>query len=63
MLGGVLIRGIRLMDLEKLPSVASNIKRGSLRGLMRTGGASGGGLLISCHCDRATLRWWRRAAW
>ena len=30
--GGVLIRGIRLADLEKLPSVAKNIKQGTLRG-------------------------------
>ncbi|MGC1465342.1 MAG: lipoprotein-releasing ABC transporter permease subunit [Pseudolabrys sp.] len=30
--GGVLIRGIRLMDLEKLPSVAKNIKQGTLTG-------------------------------
>src|SRR5690242_5570087 len=30
--GGVLIRGIRLMDLEKLPSVANNIKQGTLKG-------------------------------
>jgi lipoprotein-releasing system permease protein len=30
--GGVLIRGIRLADLEKLPSVAKNIKQGTLAG-------------------------------
>jgi lipoprotein-releasing system permease protein len=30
--GGVLVRGIRLMDLEKLPSVINNIKQGSLGG-------------------------------
>ena len=30
--GGVLIRGIRLTDLEKLPSVANNIKQGTLDG-------------------------------
>jgi lipoprotein-releasing system permease protein len=30
--GGVLIRGIRLSDLEGLPSVAKNIKQGSLAG-------------------------------
>jgi lipoprotein-releasing system permease protein len=30
--GGVLVRGIRLQDLEKLPSVAKNIKQGSLDG-------------------------------
>src|ERR1700749_2152151 len=30
--GGVLVRGIRLADLQKLPSVAKNIKQGSLDG-------------------------------
>ena len=30
--GGVLVRGIRLQDLEKLPSVAKNIKQGTLKG-------------------------------
>ena len=30
--GGVLVRGIRLKDLEKLPSIANNIKQGSLKG-------------------------------
>jgi lipoprotein-releasing system permease protein len=30
--GGVLIRGIRLEDLEMLPSVAKNIKQGTLKG-------------------------------
>jgi lipoprotein-releasing system permease protein len=30
--GGVLVRGIRLADLEKLPSVAKNIKQGALTG-------------------------------
>jgi lipoprotein-releasing system permease protein len=30
--GGVLVRGIRLQDLQKLPSVAKNIKQGSLEG-------------------------------
>jgi lipoprotein-releasing system permease protein len=30
--GGVLVRGIRLMDLQKLPSVAKNIKQGTLDG-------------------------------
>jgi len=30
--GGVLVRGIRLADLEKLPSVATNIKQGTLKG-------------------------------
>jgi lipoprotein-releasing system permease protein len=30
--GGVLVRGIRLADLEKLPSIINNIKQGSLGG-------------------------------
>ena len=30
--GGVLVRGIRLQDLKKLPSVANNIKQGTLDG-------------------------------
>jgi lipoprotein-releasing system permease protein len=30
--GGVLVRGIRLQDLEKLPSIAKNIKQGTLEG-------------------------------
>jgi lipoprotein-releasing system permease protein len=30
--GGVLVRGIRLEDLEKLPSIAKNIKQGTLQG-------------------------------
>jgi lipoprotein-releasing system permease protein len=30
--GGVLVRGIRLMDLQKLPSIAKNIKQGTLEG-------------------------------
>src|ERR1044071_340609 len=30
--GGVLIRGIRLADLQKLPSIAKNIKQGTLEG-------------------------------
>jgi lipoprotein-releasing system permease protein len=30
--GGVLVRGIRLQDLQKLPSVAKNIKQGTLDG-------------------------------
>jgi lipoprotein-releasing system permease protein len=30
--GGVLVRGIRLMDLQKLPSIAKNIKQGTLDG-------------------------------
>ena len=30
--GGVLVRGIRLADLEKLPSIANNIKQGTLKG-------------------------------
>jgi lipoprotein-releasing system permease protein len=39
--GGVLVRGIRLEDLEKLPSIAKNIKQGSLKGFDK-----GSGLLI-----------------
>ncbi|MBV9347689.1 MAG: lipoprotein-releasing ABC transporter permease subunit [Pseudolabrys sp.] len=30
--GGVLVRGIRLKDLQKLPSIARNIKQGTLEG-------------------------------
>jgi lipoprotein-releasing system permease protein len=30
--GGVLVRGIRLMDLQKLPSISRNIKQGTLEG-------------------------------
>ena len=30
--GGVLVRGIRVMDLQKLPSIANNIKQGTLEG-------------------------------
>ena len=30
--GGVLVRGIRLDDLDKLPSIANNIKQGTLKG-------------------------------
>ena len=30
--GGVLVRGIRLADLQKLPSIAKNIKQGTLEG-------------------------------
>jgi lipoprotein-releasing system permease protein len=30
--GGVLVRGMRLADLQKLPSIARNIKQGSLEG-------------------------------
>jgi lipoprotein-releasing system permease protein len=30
--GGVLVRGIRVADLEKLPSIAHNIKQGTLKG-------------------------------
>jgi lipoprotein-releasing system permease protein len=30
--GGVLVRGMRLADLQKLPSIAKNIKQGSLEG-------------------------------
>jgi len=35
--GGVLVRGIRLEDLEKLPSIAKNIKQGTLKGFDERG--------------------------
>jgi lipoprotein-releasing system permease protein len=38
--GGVLIRGIRLQDLEKLPSVAKNIKQGTLANFDEGGGVA-----------------------
>src|SRR5690348_8351186 len=50
--GGVLIRGIRLQDLEKLPSVAKNIKQGSLDGF-----DEGQGVVIGRRlADQLTLR-------
>jgi lipoprotein-releasing system permease protein len=50
--GGVLIRGIRLMDLEKLPSVANNIKQGSLKGFDEEQGVAIGRRLA----DQLSLR-------
>jgi lipoprotein-releasing system permease protein len=50
--GGVLIRGIRLQDLQKLPSIANNIKQGSL-----TGFDSGQGVAIGRRlADQLSLR-------
>ena len=50
--GGVLVRGIRLQDLEKLPSVARNIKQGSLKGF-----DSGDGVAIGKRlADQLSLR-------
>jgi lipoprotein-releasing system permease protein len=50
--GGVLIRGIRLMDLEKLPSVAKNIKQGTLKGFDQGQGVAIGRRLA----DQLSLR-------
>ena len=62
--GGVLIRGIRLMDLEKLPSVTTTSSRARSGASTRSRALpSGGGSPTSCRCARATTsRWWRRAA-
>ena len=50
--GGVLVRGIRLQDLEKLPSVADNIKQGTLKGF-----DSGTGVAIGKRlADQLSLR-------
>ncbi len=50
--GGVLVRGIRLQDLEKLPSVANNIKQGTLKGF-----DEGKGLAIGRRlADQLSLR-------
>ena len=50
--GGVLVRGIRLQDLEKLPSVAKNIKQGTLKGF-----DSGHGVAIGRRlADQLSLR-------
>src|SRR5690242_14240637 len=58
--GGVLIRGIRLQDLEKLPSVAKNIKQGTLNGFDDGGGVAIGRRLadqLSLHAgDNITDR-------
>jgi len=50
--GGVLIRGIRLQDLEKLPSVAKNIKQGTLSNFDDGGGVAIGRRLA----DQLSLR-------
>ena len=50
--GGVLVRGIRLMDLEKLPSIANNIKQGSLKGFDEEQGVAIGRRLA----DQLSLR-------
>ncbi|HET9687681.1 MAG TPA: lipoprotein-releasing ABC transporter permease subunit [Pseudolabrys sp.] len=49
---GVLIRGIRLMDLEKLPSISNNIKQGSLKGFDEEQGVAIGRRLA----DQLSLR-------
>jgi lipoprotein-releasing system permease protein len=57
--GGVLVRGIRLMDLEKLPSIVNNIKQGSLGGFDDGQGVAIGRRLadqLSLHAgDNVTL--------
>src|ERR1700682_4670458 len=57
--GGVLVRGIRLMDLEKLPSIINNIKQGSLGGFDEGQGVAIGRRLadqLSLHSgDNITL--------
>jgi lipoprotein-releasing system permease protein len=57
--GGVLVRGIRLMDLEKLPSIINNIKQGSLAGFDDGQGVAIGRRLadqLSLHAgDNVTL--------
>ena len=50
--GGVLIRGIRLQDLEKLPSVSKNIKQGTLANFDDGGGVAIGRRLA----DQLSLR-------
>src|SRR5487761_2747965 len=50
--GGVLIRGIRLQDLQKLPSVANNIKQGTLANFDDGGGVAIGRRLA----DQLSLR-------
>jgi lipoprotein-releasing system permease protein len=50
--GGVLVRGIRLADLEKLPSVANNIKQGTLKGFDEGDGVAIGRRLA----DQLSLR-------
>ena len=62
---GVLVRGVRGADLAKLPSIANNIKQGTLDGF-----DNGRGVAIGAPARRpavaarraTTSRWWRRAA-
>jgi lipoprotein-releasing system permease protein len=50
--GGVLVRGIRLADLDKLPSIANHIKQGTLKGF-----DEGNGLAIGRRlADELSLR-------
>jgi lipoprotein-releasing system permease protein len=50
--GGVLVRGIRLTDLQKLPSIAKNIKQGTLEGF-----DEGQGVMIGRRlADQLSLR-------
>jgi lipoprotein-releasing system permease protein len=49
---GVLVRGIRLQDLSKLPSIANNIKQGTLDGFDDAGGVAIGRRLA----DQLSLR-------
>jgi len=57
--GGVLVRGIRLQDLEKLPEVATHIKQGTLKGFDSGNGVAIGKRLadqLSLHAgDKITL--------
>jgi lipoprotein-releasing system permease protein len=57
--GGVLVRGIRVADLEKLPSIANNIKQGTLKGFDEGQGVAIGRRLadqLSLHSgDNITL--------
>ena len=56
---GVLVRGLRGADLEKLPSIANNIKQGTLEGFDRESGVAIGRRLanqLSLHAgDMVTL--------
>ena len=52
---GVLVRGVRAADLAKLPSVANNIRQGTLEGFDEGQGvAMGAAWPISYRCARAT---------
>ena len=60
---GVLIRGIRADDLNKLASVASNIQQGSLEAFEQGQGVAIGRRLADiCRCVRATKSRWSRPA-